>query len=46
MQHEFEQFLDALREHVSTELSDRDERLHHALVPRSYVFRALKRDES
>ena len=39
MQREFEQFLDALREHVSTELNDRDERLRHALVPRSYVFR-------
>ena len=44
MQHEFEQFLDALREHVSTELNDRDERLHHALVPRSYVFRTARRD--
>ena len=45
MQHEFEQFLDALREHVSTELDGRDERLRHALVPRSYVFRPAKRDE-
>ena len=45
MQHEFEQFLDALREHVSTELSDRDERPRDALVPRSYVFRTVKRDE-
>ena len=42
MQHEFEQFLDALRDHVSTELNDRDERLRHALVPRDYIFR---RDE-
>ena len=44
MQHEFEQFLDALRDHVSTELNDRDERIRHALVPRSYVFRTKIRD--
>ena len=43
-QREFEQFLSALREHVSTQLDDRDDRFQHALVPlRSHPAIAIKR---
>jgi MerR family transcriptional regulator/heat shock protein HspR len=34
LQREFEHVVGALREHVSTELGDRDDRFRHALVPR------------
>ena len=43
-QREFEQFLSALREHVSTQLDDRDYSFQHALVPlRSRPAFAIKR---
>ena len=34
MQQEFERFLAALREHLASQLNDRDDRFRHALVPR------------
>jgi MerR family transcriptional regulator/heat shock protein HspR len=33
MQRDFEQFLAALREHVSVQIDDQDDRFRHALVP-------------
>jgi MerR family transcriptional regulator/heat shock protein HspR len=42
MQREFEQFLSALREHVSTQLDGDEDRFRHALVPVRTLF-ATKR---
>jgi MerR family transcriptional regulator/heat shock protein HspR len=45
MQREFEQFLGALREHVSTEIDEQDDRFRHALVPSRPRHRATGRGE-
>ena len=44
MQQEFEQFLGALREHVSSQLDEQDDRFRHALVPQRFEPR-VKGDE-
>jgi MerR family transcriptional regulator/heat shock protein HspR len=45
MRGEFEQFLGALREHVSADLDDQDDRFRLALVPSRTRPRATPRDE-
>lgn len=45
MQRDFEQFLAALRDHVSVELENQDSGVRHALVPRSIILQSRVRDE-
>lgn len=46
MQSEFEQFLTALRQHVSIHLDDQDDRFKHALVPvRAAIVRRRPPDD-